>query len=1009
MRNEFQDLSITALNRLPMRTTLIPWNDEASALAGERAACPWFRSLNGCWDFTWFSSWREVEWLSGRAGTGRSGTIQVPGVWQLQGYGIPQYTNVRYPIPYDPPFVPDDTPAGVYERDFSLPETWLGRRTVLRLEGVSSCCYVECNEKFIGFSKCPHLPAEFDLSAALRPEKNHLRVTVLQWSDGTYLEDQDMWRFAGLFRDVMLLSFAEARIADLRAEATLVHDYRDGSLSVSAKILNAPEARLRLLDGDRCLIDQVLPVREETLTFDALLPGISPWTAETPALYDLVLSIPGHTEHAAVGFRIIEIQDGVFRVNGCPVKLHGVNRHDTHPLLGYTTPVSHMKRDVLLMKRHQINTVRTSHYPNDPRFLDLCDRFGLYVIDETDLECHGVRQFGSFDLIAEDPRWEAQFVDRGTRMVQRDRNHPCILMWSLGNESGYGRNHAAMGSAMKQLDASRPLHYEGDRYQPEPVTADVTSRMYPSPADIIAYAEEGHQKPYFLCEYAHAMGQGPGLLEDYWQAFDQHPQLMGGCVWEWADHGLLMRRDGQTWYAYGGDFGEWPHDGCFCVDALTWPDRTPHSGLLEFAHVNRPVRVRWENESEGLIRLRNLYDFLSLSHLRIRWALRRNGVTLLTGELLPDTPARSGETVRLNLPPCPAGATLDFDFLLRRNEPWAEAGTLVGQDQLFLSGGSEPEAPVLSSGPLRILTPPDPEAVTDEIRVEGEHFSAVFSREGLAELVLNRNPLLAEGFRPSLWRAPTDNDQGGSSKIAARWRELGLDRLSCRSEKMEAKARENCVRIRLSGLYGPKGRPQLLRIEQLYTVFGSGLITLTLRFEPLREIPVYLPRLGLRGALPGDFDRVIWQGRGPGESYPDKKGAALIGRWSAPVAETHVPYIRPQENGAHEDTAFAAVMNARGIGLMAAGDAFSFSVHDYSPEALTEAEHTIDLRREENVTLCLDGAMGPLGTASCGPEPAEALRLTLQEPRSFRFAFLPFDEESLSVDAAGLVCRSALR
>ena len=998
MRTEFQDLNCTNLYRLLARATLIPYPDRASARRDERALSPYYLGLNGEWDFTYYNSPYDVEELSGEAGEGIQGKIQVPGVWQLQGYGAPQYTNVRFPIPFDPPFVPDDTPVGVYDRTFVLPEAFRERQTVIRFEGVSSCYYVYVNGQLAGFSKGPHLPAEFDISALVQDGKNALRVVVLQWSDGTYLEDQDMWRHAGIFRDVALLSFGKEKIADLWADTSLSDDYQDGKLNVTVKAVGTEKVNLTLLDGEKALLSQECPVADGEAHFSAEIKHVKPWTAETPNRYELIAEIPGQAERAFIGFRKMEIKDGVFYVNGKNVKLLGVNRHDTHPTLGFYTPVNEMEKDVVLMKRHNMNIVRTSHYPNDPRFLELCDRYGLYVVDETDIECHGVTQFNSYDFMATDPKWTTQFVDRGVRMVQRDRNHPCIVMWSLGNESGYGCCHVSMAEAMRKIDTARPIHYERDQWEKEAITADVTSRMYASIDFMKEYAEGNPKKPLFQCEYCHAMGQGPGLLEAYWQTYMAYPQLMGGCIWEWADHGIAKTENGQEYYAYGGDFGEWPHDGCFCVDALTYPDRTPHTGLLEYKHVIRPVRATLVDEEKGVVSFRNYYGFLSLAHLAGRYAVVNGAKTLAQGEFALNTPAGEKEEIALDLGDYPAGSYLNFAFTLRNDTPWAPAGYIVAQDQLALALGKE-EAPVcLPAAPLTL------EKTHEGYAVQGNDFCAAFNREGLSGLIFHGVNMVESGLRVNLWRAPTDNDNGWHG-AADRWKKLYLDHLQTRNEKLEAKLTKSGAVVDVVCLCGPKVLPPMMRVTQRYTVTGEGKITLDITYAPLREIADYLPRLGLRMAIPKGFERLVWQGRGPFESYPDKKTGALIGRYETTVDATHEPYVRPQENGAHEDTAFAALLNNRGIGLMAAGNNFSFSAHHYTPEMLTEAQHTIELGHTDEITWLIDGVMGPVGTNSCGPEPLEEDKLYLKEDRIFHFAFLPFDAQTLSIDGAAKAIR----
>ena len=989
MRTEFQDLNCLSLNRLPMRTTIVPYPDAASARRDERGFSPWFQSLNGRWDFTYYTAWKDVEELSGEAGNwAAQGEIDVPGVWQLQGYGAPQYTNVRFPIPYDPPFVPDETPVGVYDRDFNLPASFGGRRTVLRFDGVSSCYYAYVNGEMAGFAKCPHLCSEFDITNLVRPGANHLRVVVLQWSDGTYLEDQDMWRLSGLFRDVSLLSFGENRIENVIARTGLQNSYRDGTYDVTAQVRGAASAAFTLLDGETVVARETVKVQNGEACFKGTVENAQPWTAETPHRYELLVEIEGQAERQFIGFRTAEIQNGVFLFNGKAIKFKGVNRHDTHPTLGYYTPVSEMVKDIVLMKQHNINTVRTSHYPNDPRFLDLCDQYGLYVVDESDIECHGVVCFESYDYMATDPKWETQFVDRGVRMIERDRNHACIFMWSLGNESGYGCCHVAMGKAMRALDP-RPLHYERDD---NAETSDVKSRMYEGIHDMAKHLDMHPDKPFFQCEYAHAMGQGPGLLEYYWQEFYSNDRFMGGCVWEWADHGLLKEENGQTFYAYGGDFGEWPHDDCFCVDALTYPDRTPHTGLLEYKHVLRPVRACMADEKAGLVRFRNYYGFLPLSVLQGSFQVQKGGRIYAQGQFLLDAPAGQEQEIQLPLGVYPAGAMLDITFTQTEATLWSQAGHVVAQEQLPLALGQPEDACCLPKSPLTV------ERSHGCITVSAPDLSISFNREGMSAYRFHGVDLLEKGVQVNLWRAPTDNDNGWA--MVGKWSDMGLDKLLCRNEVLEAEEMDGAVRVTVQGVYGMKVMPPLLRVTQVYTVTGEGKAALEITYAPLREIKEYLPRLGLRMALPQGFDRLIWQGRGPIESYPDKKTAAFIGRYEKAVDDTHEPYVRPQENGAHEDTSFAALLNSRGVGLMAAGENFSFSAHHYTPEMLTAAQHTHELGHTGEVTWLIDGAMGPLGTNSCGPEPEEQDRLYLRAPRTFRFAFLPFDAQSVSVDAA---------
>ena len=992
---DWQNLDVLHHNRLPARTTLVPYSSRCAALTGERAASDRFVLLNGQWDFCLLDNPAQVPDCFPVNEPAAWAPLPVPGNWQMHGFGRPQYTNVRFPIPYDPPFVPDDNPVGLYRHGFTLPTGWSGQRILLRFEGVDSCFYVWVNGELIGFSKTPHLPAEFDVSAAVRPGLNLIHVQVFQWSDGTYLEDQDMWRVSGIFRDVMLLCQPATHLADVQADATLADDYQTGLLTVRAFVGGAAAERTveaALLDGGRTVWTSSEAVRvqagQETVRFEVSLPGVKRWTAETPSLYTLLVALQKdgadeQVERVMVGFRRIEIHDQQLYVNGVSIKLVGVNRHDTHYRLGHVTPVDSLVRDITLMKRYNFNTVRTSHYPNDPRWLDLCDRYGLYVVDEADIECHGVVFNGGYDIMAQDPRWEKQFVDRGTRMVQRDRNHPSILFWSLGNESGYGCNHAAMGKAMRSLDTSRPIHYERDEHAE---TADMVSRMYTSIPKLIEEGQSDHPKPFFLCEYAHAMGQGPGNLKEYWEAIHRYPRLIGGCVWEWVDHGILQHTEsGEAYYAYGGDFGEYPHDGNFCVDALLYPDRTPHTGALEHKKIAEPVVAAFLGE--GRVSLLNRYAFTDLKELDAVWRVRCAGETLAQGILdLPSiAPYATGEIQiphpKADRPDC----VLELRFTLRQDTLWAERGHEIAWAQHKLPA---PEAKAHAPKARPSLT-----LLGDEHTIQGEGFCIRFDGRtgGMTEYRFNGLNLFKDGPRLSLWRAPTDNDV----QVAKQWEQFGLDRLQSRLTGFAAtQTAPDTVEVKVETVHAPVFRKPVAALTLRYTVYGDGAVRLDATFAPLRDDLPYLPRVGLKLTLPRAVEQATWQGRGPHESYPDKKEGARWGLYHAAISDLHEPYVRPQENGSHEDTDFVALTTLEGQGLLVKGAPFAFTAHHYTVEALTAAQHTYELREADLTELSLDAAMGPLGSNSCGPEPLEETRLYLREPLTHTWIFKGYDRQA---------------
>ena len=870
---EYQDIHTLHVGRLPNRATLIPFGTPSQALTGQRKASPYYLDLNGRWDFCWFES---VEDLPEDVFADLSfSSIQVPGCWQMQGFGFPQYTNAAYPIPYDPPFVSRENQVGLYRRFFVLPQAFRGRRTRVRFEGVDSAFYLFINGALAGFSKCSHMPAEFEVTDRLRDGANEMRVLVLQYSDGTYLEDQDMWRMSGIFRDVMLLSFGEKHVADVRVRAGYDAKSGCGELSVEADAVGVKKVRFTLLDPDGAVFASgEAAVKGGRAAWKQTVENARPWSAEIPDRYTLLCQIEGQTECVRLGFVTVEVKNRQFFVNGVSVKLKGVNRHDTHSTLGHYTPVEAMVEDVRQMKRHNINTVRTSHYPNDPRFLSLCDEYGLYVVDETDLECHGVNHLGNYHLLAADPEWEPQFVDRGVRMVMRDRNHPSVIMWSLGNESGYGCNHEAMAKAMRALDPSRPIHYHSHLMFWNAQASDVASYMYTDFDAIDTYLKSGDGKPYFLCEYAHAMGQGPGNLEDYWQKIYKTPAFIGGCVWEFVDHACVKYKDGKPYYAYGGDFGEYPHSGHFCVDALMYPDRTPHTGLVEYAHVLRPVRAALADEGKGRLRIRNYYAFSSLSGLQASWRVEYRGRTLRQGIFSTHTAPGRVSFVTLPLGEYPRGSFLNVDWALTADTLWAKAGFVVAGEQFALEMGEE--VPVLRAPAGEALT-----AARDrqEIRVAGDDFLVRFDYQGLCGWRQAGEEMLRTGMRVNLWRAVTDNDR----RMTRDWMKLGIDKLLCRNEKMDLRMEGDDACVILENVYAPKSARAVVRVTQEYRVRRNGEVALRVRYLPLQQDLPFLPRLGMRFTMPRRFDRMQYMGRGPIENYSDKKTAARMGLYRQTV------------------------------------------------------------------------------------------------------------------------------
>ncbi|SHF81022.1 beta-galactosidase [Caldanaerobius fijiensis DSM 17918] len=1007
----WEDLSTLSINREPEHATLIPYADIESALESERGLSPYFRLLSGNWKFHYAPSPAETPegFEQESYNVSEWDTIPVPSNWQMLGYGKPNYTNVAYPFPVDPPFVPDENPVGSYRRNFMIPENWKDRQVFLVFEGVDSAFMVWVNGKMVGYSKGSHLPSEFNITPFIRIGENTIAVQVYQWSDGSYLEDQDKWRLSGIFRDVYLFATPDVHIRDVHIKTKLDEQYINAVLDVKINVKNYAKEKsdgyqivATLVDDSKNTVferayDEVLSLngdeeKELRMSFDVSNP--KKWTAETPNLYTLLVTLKDSTgaiqevESFNVGFRQVEIKDGKLLVNGTPIKIKGVNRHDTHPDLGYAVTIESMIQDITLMKQHNINAVRTSHYPNDPRWLDLCDRYGLYVIDETDLEAHGFAFTGNVSQLACDPAWKEAFIDRARRMVHRDKNHPSVIIWSLGNESGYGPNHDAMAEWIRTVDTTRPIHYEGAFDSP---VMDIVSVMYPRVDYLIEQGEKiNDPRPFFMCEYAHAMGNGPGNLKEYWDAIYKYPRLLGGCVWEWVDHGIRQKTEsGEEWFAYGGDFGDKPNDGNFCIDGLMFPDRRPYPGVIELKKAIEPVQVYPVDLLKGQVKIVNRYNFLSLEHLEASWAVMCDGDAVQQGTLpVLHTPAGQEEllTIPYSCPTPKPGAEywLNITFALREATIWAPKGHIVAWSQFKLPL-EVPKIPVIKISSM----PPLKWNETDrELAISGEDFRLVFDkfRGTIASLEYQGVPMVSKGPKINIWRAPTDNDV----HQAREWIKAGLDRLVPRIEDIEVQSHKSqAIKVRVQSVLGPYSIAPAFRSVVTYTIYGTGDIIITTDLSPLKELP-HLPRIGLQMRMPGQFDRFAWYGRGPHENYIDRKESALVGVYEGTVEEQYVPYIRPQEYGNKSDVRWASVTDIRGYGLLVVGmPTLNVSVQQYSTEDLTSANHTYELKRLDETVLNMDYEHGGLGSNSCGPGPLPQYQLQPVDT-SFSVRIRPF-------------------
>ncbi len=995
--NDVENPAVVGRGRLPGRSSFFAYPDEATALTFDRAASPWFASLNGVWKFHYAATVAEAP--AHDADAAGWADLPVPSCWQMHGYGIPHYTNIQYPFPLDPPRVPTENPTGSYRREFDIAKDWGGRRIYLRFEGVDSAFHVWVNGREAGFSKGSRLPAEFDISGLVKPGRNTLAVRVMQWSDGSYLEDQDMWWLSGIFRDVYLLARPAPHLADI-----VVHAPAEGPAWVETDVAGASEnvsVELRLLHEGGAPCSGAPPVTGPAGRL--ALPEVGArklWTAETPTLYTLLVTLKDakgavlEVVPLRLGFRTVEVKGDRFLVNGVAVKLRGVNRHEMHPDLGRAIPVEAMVEDLLLMKRHNINAIRTSHYPDDPRFYDLCDRYGMYVMDECDLETHGFsdgrRNWAGNPL--NDPAWETACVDRMERMIRRDRNHPCIVLWSLGNESDMGCVHHAMAARTRALDPTRPLHYEGDW---DLEVADVFSQMYThlDHVRIIGQGTDeeirvalGHQgsgyaaKPFVLCEYAHAMGNGPGGLLEYVEAFHQSDRLMGGFVWEWCDHGIRRKTaDGRTYFAYGGDFGDQPNDGNFVCDGLVFPDRRPSPGLIEYKKVIEPVKVEAVDAAAGRFRLINRYDFIGLDHLKVEWTVENAaGAVIERGEAAPPKVAGRG-TAELSIPFETSGL-LTIRFLLAEDTIWAARGHEVAWAQFELVPPKPPAVLV----PARVSSMQESATM---MAVQGVDFLLTFDkvRAVIAGWQRGGKPVLRTGPRLNFWRAPTDNDRlaWGANETEHAWRKGGLPWLQHRTEDVRVERRgDDAVTIIAHTRIAPPVHRHGFACEYVYTIGGNGEVDLAVTVTPKGTLPGTLPRVGLQFTLAPGLDRVRWSGRGPGEAYNDTKQAQRLGWWRATVDDLYTPYIFPQENGNRTDVRWVEFCDAQGFGFRAAGLP-NFSAHRYLPEDFDAARHTSELVPRDFITVHLDHAHQGIGSASCGHSPWPKYRLL---PGVFRFA-----------------------
>lgn len=990
-KDDIRNQNLLHRNRLDARSHFISFRTEEEALSEPSSV----QLLNGTWKFFYtehpvlvpqdfyLESYDSSNWDD----------IQVPGLWQLQGYGKPHYTDLYYPFPINPPHVPEKNPTGCYVRSFFIPKDWDGREIHLRFDGVDSAFHVWVNGLEVGYSQGSRLTSEFDITSHLKEGENKIAVQVHGWSDGSYIEDQDMWWLSGIFRDVSLVSLPKVHIEDVYVTTELDDDYEDALLKVRVRVKGSEYSlAYKLLDKNECIAEGDFSGQD---SLEKRITSPQKWSAENPYLYTLLLTLKndkGAVIEAVpfrIGFRSIEIKDGNLKVNGKTVMFKGVNRHDHDPDTGRTVSYELMKKDIIMMKQHNINAVRTAHYPNDPRFYDLCDEYGLYVIAETDLECHGFEIIGDADRLSNDPSWEAVYVDRAERMIERDKNHPSIIMWSLGNESGFGCNFEAMYKRCKELDDTRIVHYEGDR---ETKAADIFSTMYSSVERIIEFAiQENWEKPHILCEYAHAMGNGPGGLKEYWDAFYKYKRLQGGFVWEWVDHGLRQyTEDGQEFFAYGGDFGDEPNNSNFCMDGLVDPDRKPSPGLYQLKKVIEPVVATAVDIEAGKVEIHNRYDFIGLEHLDCGWSLWADGEFLEAGELaLPPIPA--GESSVITIPYQTSNLVkekdyqLNLSFTLKKDVSWAKKGHELAWGQFTVPAQTSEKEDVR----IAWMAPVNVEETAADILINGQDFAIEFSKVtgSITSWTSSGQTVMEEGPKLNFWRAMTDNEM----YIVKEWKESYLHMLEQDTRNITWKqVDESTVRVKVEANIAPLVMDWGVNAVYEYTILGNGEVHLYVEGNPYGKLPDTWPKVGLEMRIPNELDSVDWYGRGPWESYPDSKLACKIGHYDMKVEDLFFHYEYPQENGNRSDVKWASFHNGLHFGLAAASkQTMNFSASFYTKEDIDTAKHNYQLKKRDFITLNIDHQVNGIGSNSCGPRPFAEYLL---KPADFQFEviFAPF-------------------
>lgn len=1003
----YENLSILHENTMPARAYYIPASKRMDDLVEHREHSDRIQFLNGIWKFKYFESIYDVTeaFYEEEFCTEDFADTKVPGIWQMDGYDNHQYTNIRYPFPFDPPFVPQDIPCGEYVYEFTYEKCKKAPKVFLNFEGVDSCFYVWLNGTYAGYSQVPHATSEFDVTEIIKEGKNKIAVLVLKWCDGSYLEDQDKFRMTGIFRDVYLLQRPEKAISDYRVSTKVKENKAEVSLDV--KLTEKTEVRVVLEDQEGNLVCEEEITEEGTLVLEVENPVL--WNTEAPYLYTLVLETEMETIVEYVGFRTIEIIDKVIYFNGQNIKFRGVNRHDSDPVTGFVTSMEQILTDLTMMKQHNFNSIRSSHYPNAPYFYQLCDKYGFMVIDEADIEAHGPfllyrkedTDYNRFkrwnEKIADDPAWEKAILDRVKLMVERDKNRPSIVIWSMGNESAYGCNFEKALRWTKAFDPGRITQYESARYRNYDVTynyedLDIYSRMYPAFDEIYEFLEKDAGKPFLLVEYCHSMGNGPGDFEDYFQLIQKHDILCGGFVWEWCDHAINkgVAENGKTIYRYGGDHGEKINDGNFCMDGLVYPDRRPHTALLEYKNVYRPARVVSYDCRNGKLTLHNYMDFDDLKDFAdIGYEVTVDGIKVDSGSIEAVSIAPHGEeTVDLNIK-IPAKGRVYLKVIYRQKKETAliPAGHILGFDEVPVENeDGKNQTAVKWLEQAKEEKEMDVVETDSQVVIKGQAFSYTYSKKNamFTSLCYAGREYFNHPMEVNIWRAPTDNDMYAKLE----WKKARYDDACVRAYETVVYKNKKSVEIRVSASMGAAAVQKMMDIGIVWSIDGNGGITSSMSIKKDDEFPD-LPRFGVRLFLNNRLENVSYYGMGPYESYRDKHRASSHGLYRARVDELHEDYIKPQENGSHYDCDYAEIANDQ-FGLAAASEKpFSFNASVYTQEELEHAKHNYELVRSDSTVLCIDYALNGIGSNSCGPVVMDAYRFNDTE-FEFGFKLVPF-------------------